>query len=111
MAHVPGHINEPFDTALLAAGKEAGQLPDRRNPRPRPTLFDSTARNLFGDINLAAGGRRGDLLGTLFGSVLPPSKKQKEAFKQLKQERAQKLGRARVGAASEFSDEAGISQA
>jgi len=111
MAHVPGHINEPFDTALIEAGQAAGQLPDRRNPRPRPSLFDSTARNLFGDINLAAGGRRGDLLGTLFGSVLPPSKKQKAAFEQVKKERAQKLRRGRIGAASEFAAEAGVSQA
>ena len=73
MAHVPGHFAIPeIDQALIDQGQQGGTLPARRNPRPRPTLFDSTAQNLFGDINLRAGVRSGDLLGTLFGAVLPP---------------------------------------
>ena len=112
MAHAPGHTDPRIDAALTQLGTEAGQnLPERRNPRVQPTLFDSTAQNLFGEINLRAGGRAGDLLGTLFGAVLPPSKKQKEAFEQLKKERAEKLQRGRVGAASQFAAEAGVSQA
>lgn len=109
MAHIAGHIDPRVDQALIEAGVAGGQLPERRNPRPSPTLFDSTAQNLFGEINMRAGGRAGDLLGTLFGGLLPPSKKQQEAFAQLKKERAQKLERARSGAVSEFAAGSGLS--
>ncbi len=111
MAHVPGHFAIPeIDQALIEQGQAGGTLPERRNPRPTPTLFDSTAQNLFGDIRMKAGGRAGDLLGTLFGSVLPPSKKQKAAFAQLKKERAEQLTRARTGAVAEFAAASGLSQ-
>ena len=114
MAHIPGHIDPRVDQALIDAGVAGGTLPERRNPRPdvrtsSPTLFDSTAQNLFGEINMRVGGRAGDLLGTLFGRVLPPSKKQKAAFAQLKKERAQKIERARSGAVSEFAAASGLS--
>ena len=109
MAHIAGHIDPRVDQALIEAGLTGGQLPERRNPRPSPSLFDSTAQNLFGEINMRAGGRAGDLLGTLFGGLLPPSKKQQEAFAQLKKERAQKLERARSGAVSEFAAASGLS--
>ena len=109
MAHTPGHIAAAFDQALIAQGQQAGtQAAERRNPRP--SLFDQTSTNLFGEITLQTGGRKGDILGTLFGKVLPPSKKQKAAFEQLKTERAEALSRARTGAVSEFAAASGLSQ-
>lgn len=109
MAHVPGHIDPRVDQALQQLGTQGGTLPERRNPRPTPSLFDATASNLFGDIALSAGGRQGDILGLLFGPLLPPSKKQKAAFAQLKVERAEKLKRARTGAVQEFAAASGLS--
>lgn len=108
MAHVPGHLDE----SLLAAGQAGTELPARRNPRvqPRPSVFDPSAQNLFGEIELGARGRRGDLLGTLIGGFLPPSKKQRTAFAKLIEQRKEKAARAREGALSEFAEAAGISR-
>ena len=108
MAHIPGHIDPRVDQALQALGSQAGsQALQRRNPRP--TLFDQTSQNLFGGIDLGQGGRRGDILGRLFGKVLPPSKQQKAALALQKTERAATLKRARTGAVSEFAAASGLS--
>ena len=107
MPHVPGHVIPEFDQALIDAGTAGAAQVERRNPRP--TIFDETAQNLFGEIDLKIGGRKGDILGALFGRILPPSKAQRAAFEQLKVERRQKLEQARTGAVSQFAGQAGVS--
>ena len=103
MAHTPGHLDE----SLLAAGQAGAVGPERRNPRP--SLLGPTSQNLFGEIEQGQGGRQGDFIGRTLGGLFPPSGKQQAALKKLFEERAETLQRARVNAASEFAEAAGIS--
>ncbi len=110
MAHVPGHLDE----ALRAAGLAGAEPIARRNPRvaPRPSVFDPQSQNLFSQIQLSQGGRKGGFLGRLggLGRLLPPSKKQKAALAAQISEQKAATGRAREGALSEFAQAAGISR-
>ena len=94
---------------ITAAGVAGGQQLPVNLPEGggQGGIFSQQAESLFGQLNL--GGRRGDLLGRLFGNVLPPSKKQKELLRLQLANQAIKQTRARQGAVQEFSAESGVS--
>ena len=99
----------------IARIQQAGTAGGTQLPLPEPDvgpstqggIFSQAAESLFGELNL--GGRRGDMLGRLFGNVLPPSKKQKELLRLRLKNQADQRTRARQGAVSEFSAISGIS--
>ena len=97
--------------AAGVAGGQAGQLDsglgDLAELQQAQGIFSQQAETLFGQLGL--GGRKGDLLGRLFGNVLPPSKKQKEAERLRVEGIGQKRQRARQGAVAEFSEISGVS--
>ena len=102
-------LSEQELARLRRAGTAGGQpLPANLPTIPQQGgIFSQGAEKLASELGL--GGRRGDLLGRLFGNVLPPSKKQKK-LERLKLERqAERRTRARQGAVQEFSDISGIS--
>ncbi len=94
---------------IAAAGVAGGKQLDLPEPfvPGQQGIFSQGAEKLASELGL--GGRRGDLLGRLFGNVLPPSKKQKELERLRLEGKAQKRTRARQGAVQEFSAESGIS--
>ena len=104
-------LSEQELARLRKAGTAGGQpLPVQRplvEQQQQGGIFSQQAETLFGQLGL--GGRRGDLLGRLFGNVLPPSKRQKEAERLRVEAIGDRRQRARQGAVAEFSDISGIS--
>ena len=104
-------LSEQELARLRRAGTAGGQpLPVQRplvEQQQQGGIFSQQAESLFGKLGL--GGRRGDMLGRLFGNVLPPSKKQKELLQLQLENQAQTRTRARQGAVQEFASASGIS--